>query len=67
MTARPACMGPVPGRGPLRRRGAEFLDAANVLLHGTPEARLGLAIGEIVVGLFTAASGLAGEVGGAGS
>jgi hypothetical protein len=44
--------------------GQQFLDAAEVLPHGTPEARLGLALGEIAGGLFTAASGLAGEVGG---
>jgi RHS repeat-associated protein len=54
------CLGAVPFAGV----GQQFLDAAEVLPHGTPEARLGLALGEIAGGLFTAASGLAGEVGG---
>jgi hypothetical protein len=54
------CLGAVPFAGV----GQQFFDAARVLPHGTPEARLGLALGEIFGGLFTAASGLAGEVGG---
>jgi hypothetical protein len=54
------CLGAVPFAGV----GHQFLDAARVLPSGTPEARLGLAIGEMVGGVLTAASGLAGEVGG---
>jgi protein-disulfide isomerase len=54
------CLGAVP----CAWVGQQFLDAARVLPHGTPEARLGLALGEIAGGFFTAVSGLAGEVGG---
>jgi hypothetical protein len=40
------------------------LDAAEVLPHGTPEARRGLAVGQIVGGLITLVGGLTGEVAG---
>ncbi|MEO7330814.1 MAG: HNH endonuclease, partial [Minicystis sp.] len=40
----------------------QVLDATNVLPHGTPEARLGLAVGQIVGGFFATTGGLAGEV-----
>ena len=33
--------------------GQQVLDAAEVLSHGTPEARRGLAVGQIVGGLIT--------------
>jgi RHS repeat-associated protein len=54
------CLGAVPFAGV----GQQFLDAAKVLPHGTPEAHLGIALGEIVGGLFTTASGFAGVAGG---
>ncbi len=44
--------------------GQQLLDAFGVLPHGTPEARLGLAVGQIVGGAVSALGGLAGEVGG---
>ncbi|WP_437955465.1 RHS repeat-associated core domain-containing protein [Sorangium sp. So ce119] len=42
--------------------GHGLLDAAGVLAHGTPEARMGLAIGQIVGGLAVTIGGLTGEV-----
>jgi hypothetical protein len=54
------CLGAVPFAGV----GQQFLDAAEVLPHGTPEARLGLAIGEIVGGALTTATGVVATLGG---
>ena len=45
--------------------GQQVLDAAEVLPHGTPEARRGLAVGQIVGGMITLVGGLTGEVAGA--
>jgi len=45
--------------------GQQLLDAAEVLPHGTPQARLGLAVGQIVGGVITTAGGVTGEVLGA--
>ena len=44
--------------------GQQVLDAAEVLSHGTPEARRGLAVGQIVGGMITLVGGLTGEVAG---
>jgi hypothetical protein len=44
--------------------GQQLLDAGEVLPHGTPEARRGLAVGQIVGGLITLVGGLTGEVAG---
>ncbi len=44
--------------------GHQVLDAAEVLPHGTPEARRGLAVGQTVGGLITLVGGLTGEVAG---
>ena len=44
--------------------GQQVLDAAEVLPHGTPEARRGLAVGQVVGGLITLVGGLTGEVAG---
>jgi len=44
--------------------GQQVLDAAEVLPHGTPEARRGLAVGQIVGGMITLVGGLTGEVAG---
>jgi hypothetical protein len=44
--------------------GQQLLDAAEALPHGTPEARLGLAFGQIVGGFVGLLGGLTGEVGG---
>jgi hypothetical protein len=40
--------------------GQQLLDAGEVLPHGTPEARRGLAVGQIVGGLITLVGGLTG-------
>ncbi|WP_437605689.1 RHS repeat-associated core domain-containing protein [Sorangium sp. So ce834] len=50
------------GLVPFAGVGHELLDAAGVLAHGTPEARMGLAIGQIVGGLTVTIGGLTGEV-----
>ncbi|WP_437811151.1 RHS repeat-associated core domain-containing protein [Sorangium sp. So ce1078] len=50
------------GAVPFAGVGHELLDAAGVLAHGTPEARMGLAIGQIVGGLAVTIGGLTGEV-----
>ncbi|WP_437815115.1 RHS repeat-associated core domain-containing protein [Sorangium sp. So ce1078] len=50
------------GLVPFAGVGHELLDAARVLAHGTPEARMGLAIGQIVGGLAVTIGGLTGEV-----
>jgi RHS repeat-associated protein len=42
--------------------GQQLLDAAEVLPHGTPHARAGLAIGQMVGGVISLAGGLTGEV-----
>ena len=48
--------------------GHAALDGAKLLPHGTPEARLGLAAGQITAGIFELVGGLTGEVlGGIGS
>ncbi|WP_437685624.1 RHS repeat-associated core domain-containing protein [Sorangium sp. So ce176] len=50
------------GAVPFAGVGHGLLDAAGVLAHGTPEARMGLAIGQIVGGLAVTIGGLTGEV-----
>ncbi|WP_437949416.1 RHS repeat-associated core domain-containing protein [Sorangium sp. So ce296] len=50
------------GAVPFAGVGHELLDAAGVLAHGTPEARMGLAIGQIVGGVALTLGGLTGEV-----
>ncbi|WP_437732665.1 RHS repeat-associated core domain-containing protein [Sorangium sp. So ce1335] len=50
------------GAVPFAGLGHGLLDAAGVLAHGTPEARMGLAIGQIVGGLALTIGGLTGEV-----
>ncbi|XXY49986.1 RHS repeat-associated core domain-containing protein [Sorangium sp. So ce269] len=50
------------GLVPFAGVGHELLDAAGVLAHGTPEARMGLAIGQIAGGLAVTIGGLTGEV-----
>ncbi|XXT19204.1 RHS repeat-associated core domain-containing protein [Sorangium sp. So ce429] len=50
------------GSVPFAGVGHELLDAAGVLAPGTPEARMGLAIGQIVGGLAVTIGGLTGEV-----
>ncbi|MGK3962803.1 RHS repeat-associated core domain-containing protein [Sorangium sp. So ce118] len=50
------------GLVPFAGVGHELLDAVGVLAHGTPEARMGLAIGQIVGGLALTIGGLTGEV-----
>ncbi len=52
------------GLVPFAGVGQQLLDVTGVLPKGTPEARLGLAIGQIVGGAFTAASGAVAAVGG---
>ncbi|WP_437784545.1 hypothetical protein [Sorangium sp. So ce1097] len=52
----------VAGAVPFAGVGHGLLDAAGVLAHGTPEARMGLAIGQIVGGLTLTVGGLTGEV-----
>jgi hypothetical protein len=52
------------GAVPFAGVGHQFLDATKVLPHRTLEAHLGIALGEIVGGLFTTASGFAGIAGG---
>ena len=48
--------------------GQQVLDETGVLPHGTPEARTGLALGQMLGGTFTMVTGLTGEVvGGAAS
>jgi hypothetical protein len=48
--------------------GQQLADAGEVLPHGTPEARLGLAVGQIVGGIALTVGGFTGEVlGGAAS
>src|SRR5262249_13395648 len=42
--------------------GHQVLDAADVVPHGTPEARRGLAVGQIFGGIVTFVSGATGEV-----
>ncbi|MGK3998677.1 RHS repeat-associated core domain-containing protein [Sorangium sp. So ce1024] len=50
------------GAVPFAGVGHGLLDATGVLPHGTPEARMGLAIGQIVGGLALTIGGLTGEV-----
>jgi hypothetical protein len=47
---------------PFGGAGHQVLDAADVLPHGTPEARRGLAVGLVVGGLISLVGGLTGEV-----
>jgi RHS repeat-associated protein len=42
--------------------GQQLLDAGEVLPHGTPEARFGLAVGQIVGGIAIMAGGITGDV-----
>jgi hypothetical protein len=51
-------LGLVPGAGV----GQQLLDAGEVLPHGTPEARFGLAVGMIVGGMAITVGGFTGEV-----
>ncbi|NUQ74303.1 MAG: HNH endonuclease [Polyangiaceae bacterium] len=53
------------GLVPFAGIGQQLLDAAEVLPPGTPEARRGLAIGQIVGGIFTTLGGVTGGVIGA--
>ncbi|AUX30840.1 MULTISPECIES: RHS repeat-associated core domain-containing protein [Sorangium] len=50
------------GAVPFAGVGHELLDAAGVLAPGTPQARMGLAVGQIVGGLALTIGGLTGEV-----
>jgi hypothetical protein len=50
------------GEVPFGGVGQQLLDAAQVLPHGTPEARLGLALGQMVGGFALATGGLGGGV-----
>jgi RHS repeat-associated protein len=50
------------GGVPFAGVGQQLLDVAEVLDHGTPEARLGLALGQIVGGVARTMGGLGGEV-----
>ncbi|CAN97847.1 hypothetical carbohydrate-binding protein, Rhs family [Sorangium cellulosum So ce56] len=50
------------GAVPFAGVGHELLDAGGVLAHGTPEARTGLAIGQIVGGIALTLGGVTGEV-----
>ncbi|WP_437877898.1 RHS repeat domain-containing protein [Sorangium sp. So ce513] len=54
------------GAVPFASVGHGLLDAAGVLTHGTPAARMGLAIGQIVGGIALTIGGLTGEVFGGG-
>jgi hypothetical protein len=47
---------------PFAGTGQQVLDEGGVLPHGTPEARRGLAVGQIVGGIFTLVGGVTGEV-----
>ena len=47
---------------PFAGMGHQLLDAADVLDHGTPEARRGLAVGQILGGIFTLVGGVTGQV-----
>jgi hypothetical protein len=56
------------GLVPMGGVGQQLADAGEVLPHGTPEARLGLAVGQIVGGIALTVGGFTGEVlGGAAS
>jgi hypothetical protein len=50
------------GAVPFGGVGQQLLDAADVLPHGTPEARRGLAVGLIVGGIVSVVGGATGEV-----
>jgi hypothetical protein len=50
------------GLVPLGGVGQQLADAGEVLPHGTPEARLGLAVGMIVGGIALTAGGITGEL-----
>jgi hypothetical protein len=52
------------GMVPFGGVGHQLLDHGDVLPHGTPEARRGLAVGQIVGGIITLLGGLTGEVAG---
>jgi hypothetical protein len=54
--------GLVLGAVPFGGVGQQLLDAADVLPHGTPEARRGLAVGLIVGGIVSVAGGATGEI-----
>ncbi|WP_437483773.1 hypothetical protein WME75_43450 [Sorangium sp. So ce1014] len=49
------------GAVPFAGVGHELLDVAGVLAHGTSEARMGLAIGQIVGGIALTIGGLTGK------
>jgi RHS repeat-associated protein len=50
------------GLVPFAGVGQQLLDAGEVLPHGTPEARFGLAVGQIVGGIATMAGGFTGKL-----
>ena len=50
------------GLVPLGGVGQQLADAGEVLPHGTPEARLGLAVGQVVGGIALTVGGFTGEV-----
>jgi RHS repeat-associated protein len=50
------------GMVPFGAVGQQGLDAADVLPHGTPAARRGLAVGQVVGGMISLVGGLTGEV-----
>jgi RHS repeat-associated protein len=50
------------GLVPFAGVGQQLLDAGEVLPHGTPEARFGLAVGQIVGGIVSVAGGITGEL-----
>jgi hypothetical protein len=50
------------GLVPMGGVGQQLADAGEVLPHGTPEARLGLAVGQIVGGIALTVGGFTGEV-----
>ncbi len=54
------CLGGVPFAG----LSQQLLDATGALPHRNPEARLGLALGQIVGGIIASGAGVAGDVGG---
>jgi hypothetical protein len=54
------CLGGVPFAGVSQ----QLLDATGALPHRNPEARLGLALGQIVGGIIATGAGVAGDVGG---
>ena len=52
------------GLVPYAGAGQQLADKMNALPHGSTEARRGMAVGQILGGIFTAVGGVAGEIGG---